>query len=332
MNDEFYMDILINYTWRIQGCALPNPSVGAMILDSNNQIIALEVHDSFGDSHAELKAYKSAYKKLSKNDILDSIHDPNEIYEFLIKNHNGIFHNTNIFVTLEPCAHFGKTPPCAKLISELKPRRVVISAKEKNSIASMGSNLIKINNIEVKIGVLENRGNDLLLPFLELKNNNSFCIYKVAQRLNGSFKNGTISSIESRIYSHKLRNAATKILISQETILNDNPLLDSRLVEGRAPEVCIIGRENKLNQNLNVFLANREVKFVNKINNLDFQGFNIIEGGGRLFEIIKNHIHCMLVFISPKMRIGENFHSNFSGRILNSFTLGEDIVLWIQRN
>ena len=332
MNDEFYMNILINHTWKTQGCALPNPSVGAMILDSNNQIIALEVHDSFGDSHAELKAYKSAYIKLNKDKRLDSINNPNEIYEFLSKNHNGIFFNTTIFVTLEPCAHFGKTPPCAKLISELKPRRVVISSKEKNSIASHGSDFIKSHNIEVRMGVLENKGDDLLLPFLELKKNNSLSIYKIAQRLNGSFKNGTISSIESRIYSHKLRNVADKILISQKTVLNDNPMLDSRLVNGRAPEICVIGRENKLNKDLNIFLANREIYFVNKINDLDFKGFNIIEGGGKLFKTMEKHIKYMLVFISPKMMRGVNFQSNFSGRILNSFTLGEDVVLWIQKN
>ena len=332
MNDEFYMNILIDYTWKTQGCALPNPSVGAMILDSNNQIIALEVHDSSGDSHAELKAYKSAYIKLSKDERLDSIHEPKEIYSFLIKNHNGIFHNTNIFVTLEPCTHFGKTPPCAKLISILKPKRVVISSKEENSIASNGSNFIKSNNIEVNMGVLENKGNDLLLPFLELKKNNSFCIYKIAQRLNGSFKNGIISSIESRIYSHKLRNIANRILISQKTILDDNPMLDSRLVNGRAPEICVIGKENKLNKNLNIFLANRKIQFINNIDDLNFKGFSIIEGGGKLFKTMEKKIKYILVFISPKMMEGVNFQSNFSGRILNSFNLGEDVVIWIQKN
>ncbi|RAX55128.1 riboflavin biosynthesis protein RibD [Helicobacter sp. 16-1353] len=334
MNNEFYMNLALNYAWESQALSLPNPSVGALILDSNNAIISLESHQIYGQSHAELKALKSAYIKLTNNKELENINNPFEIYDFLIKNHNGIFHNTSIFVTLEPCNHFGKTPSCAELLSILKPKKIFISAPETNNIASGGISTLRKNGISVECGILENMGRDLLFPFLCMCNNKSFSIYKIAQRLNGSFDGGIISSEFSRIYSHKLRNIADRIIISQKTILNDNPLLDSRLINGKSPDIIVIGRENKLHKNLNIFQDsnNRKVEFISNINAIPFDGFNIIEGGAELFGILKNKIDCLLVFISPQIKSGSNFYSDFNGRILHSMKMDKDILLWIQKS
>lgn len=339
------MGLAIDYAWETQALALPNPSVGALVLDENNAILSLESHQIYGQSHAELKALKSAYIRLTNNKKLEIINNPFEIYDFLVANHNGIFHNTSIFVTLEPCSHCGKTPSCAELLSILKPKKVFISALETNAIASGGIKKLKSNDISVEYGILEERGNDLLFPFLCMRKNNSFSVYKIAQRLNGSFDGGIISSEESRIYSHKLRNIATRLIVSQKTILTDNPILDSRLVDGRAPDVVVIGRENRLHKNLNIFtyqdskymkdskdLPNRKVDFVYDVDSILLDGFNIIEGGAEFFGLMKDRIDCLLVFISPQILNGNNFYSEFSGRILHSIKIGKDILLWIQKN
>lgn len=333
---DFYMNLLINHTWKTQASALPNPSVGALILDSNNAVLSIESHQIYGESHAELKAFKSAYIKM-KNDksakALAKLNESYEIYDFLVNNHNRIFYQTSIFVTLEPCNHIGKTPSCAKLLSILKPKNIFISSLETNSIAKGGVELLKNSGIEVKCKVLEQKGYDLLLPFTCLCQKKSFILYKIAQRLNGSFKEGAISSMESQIYSHKLRNVANRIIISQKTILNDNSILDSRFIQGKAPNIAVVGKTNNLNKSLKIFsIPNRKVNFFNNINSIPLDGFNIVEGGADFFNSIVNKIDCMLVFISPNILKGDNFYSNFNGRILHSFTLGKDVLLWIQKN
>lgn len=329
---DFYMDIAISKAWEFQALALPNPSVGALILDSNNSIIALGAHEMFGGCHAELNALKFAFIKLNGVKELEAITDPFEIYDYLIKNHNGCFVDTKIFVTLEPCAHSGKTPSCAVLLSILKPSEVIISHKDINKSASGGIEILKSSGIKIKYGILEDRGKDLLYPFFCIYNKSSFNIFKVAQRLNGSFENGIISSEDSMVYSHKMRSIANHIIISQKTILNDDPKLDSRFVDGKAPNIIVVGRENKLHKNLNIFKADREVKFINNIDDISLCGFNIIEGGALFFDSIKDKADCLLVFLSPNMQQGRNFTSNFSGRIMHSMRIGKDIALWIQKD
>lgn len=332
VNYDFYMDIAISKAWEFQALTLPNPSVGALILDSNNAIVALSAHEVFGGCHAELSAIKSAFIYFSRNRDIETITNPFEIYDYLIKNHNGCFYNTKIFVTLEPCAHSGKTPSCAALLSELKPSEVIISHRDVNKFASGGIEILKSSGIKVTYGILENKGRDLLYPFLCICNQASFTIYKIAQRLNGSFENGIISSRNSMIYSHQMRSIADNIIISQKTVLDDNPLLDSRLVCGRAPNVIVVGRKNRLHNGLNIFKANRKVSFVSNLDDISISGFNIIEGGSTLFDAIKDRIDCLLVFLSPNMQQGRNFVSDFNGRIIHSMRIGKDVVLWIQKD
>ena len=329
---DFYMDIAISKAWEPQALALPNPAVGALILDSNNAIIALENHKVFGGAHAELAALKVAFMKLSDDKKISDITNPFEICDYLMKNHNGYFYNTKIFVTLEPCAHSGKTPSCARLLSVLKPSEVIISHKDINKSASGGIEILKSSGIKVQYGILENKGRDLLFPFLCICEKSSFILYKIAQRLNGSFENGVISSKDSMIYSHKMRSIANNIIISQKTILDDNPLLDSRLVGGKSPNVIVVGKENKLDKNLNIFKANREVVFTDNMDKITLSGFNIIEGGANFFDFMKDKIDCLLIFLAPNMQKGRNFFSTFDGRILHSQRIGRDIALWIQKD
>ena len=329
---DFYMNLAISKAWESQALALPNPAVGALILDENDAIIALASHTSFGGAHAELEALKIAFMRLSGENMLEGIDSPFEICDYLAKNHRGYFHRTKVFITLEPCAHSGKTPSCARLLSIVKPDEVIISHRDTHKPASGGIAILESSGIKIRHGILEEKGRDLLLPFLCMCEKSSFNLYKIAQRLNASFEGGVISSEDSMIYSHKMRSNANHIIISQRTILCDNPLLDSRLVGGNAPNVVIVGREYRLDSNLAVFRANREVKFVGNIDGIPNFGFNIIEGGAEFFELVKDRIDCLLVFVSPDMQKGRNFSSDFCGRILHTHRIGRDIAFWIQRD
>ncbi|RDU65612.1 bifunctional diaminohydroxyphosphoribosylaminopyrimidine deaminase/5-amino-6-(5-phosphoribosylamino)uracil reductase RibD [Helicobacter sp. MIT 14-3879] len=333
MEVDFYMNLVLDNAWENQALALPNPSVGALILDKNNAIISIQSHNLFGEAHAELLACKEAYKKLSYDKKIETLSNANDIYDFLIKNHNGIFKNASIFVTLEPCNHYGKTPPCANLIKELGFKKIFISSRDKNKIASGGIESLSKGDIQIESGILSKRGEDLLLPFLCMQEKGSFCVYKIAKRLNGSFEDGIISSIQSRIYSHKLRNIADRIIISTKTLINDNPILDSRLIKGRAPNICVIGKSKNIDKNLNIYsIKNRKISFYDNINDIPMEGFSIIEGGAGLFDSFRDKIDCMLVFISADMARGKNFYSEFKGRILHSKRIGEDILLWVKRD
>lgn len=332
MSDEFYINLALEKAWETQGFALPNPSVGALVLGANGEILSLESHSVFGESHAEILAYKTAYLRLTGDKRVESLTNPFEIYEFLTKNHNGIFTQTTLFVSLEPCAHIGKTPSCAEFLCEIKPKRVVFSAQDSSNLARGGAEKLRRCGIEVRGGILKEKGEDLLLPFSCLQESGSFVLYKLAQRLNASFEGGIISNETSRTFSHHLRNAADKIIISQRTILADNPLLDARLVGGKSPDIIVVGRENHLSPNLAVFRAqNRSVRFAESLEAVDFSGFCVIEGGAEFFELCRHKIHALLLFVAPTMAQGMNFHSDFSGRILHARNLTGDAQIWLKR-
>lgn len=337
-NADFYMDLALRCAWDSQLLALPNPSVGALILDKHSRIIALEAHSKSGEPHAELKACKNAYIALKGDDFeaLQNLTSASEIYDFLLKNHNGILRDCSIFITLEPCNHYGKTPPCAELLKALEIKQIFFSVDENSADSRGGADNLAHFGAKITRGILRDRGEDLLYPFVKLRDSGTLRVFKVAQRLNGSFENGVISSHTSRTYSHKLRAIAHQIIISAKTILNDNPLLDSRLSESsKAPNVCILGSATSLkkceDRNLRIYsVPNRAVGFYENVDLLPMQGFSIIEGGADMFESLKDKIDLLLIFISAKIACGRNFHSDFSGRILWANRVGEDIALWIK--
>ena len=332
------MDLALRKAWENQLLALPNPSVGALILDKNGRILSLEAHIKCGDCHAELKATKSAYIALKgKNfEILQTLKNANEIFDFLVANHSGILRDSSIFVTLEPCNHYGKTPPCAELLKALGFRHIIFSIDESGENSRGGAENLSKYGVKITRGVLQDRGKDLLYPFLRLRQNGHLSVFKIAQRLNGSFEGGIISSEDSRIFSHKLREIAKRIIISTKTILSDNPRLDSRLAQStKAPNVCIFGRESSLkkceDKTLKIYsVKNRSVALYDNIKNIPLDGFSIIEGGAETFALFRDKIDLLLVFISPKIAGGRSFYSDFGGKILHSAQIGEDIILWIK--
>lgn len=335
--EEILLSHAIAKAWETQTFALPNPSVGALILSKDLQILALESHSEFGSSHAELKALKEAFFLLASCDEvkkakLNSL-SPRELWEFLSLNHCGVFKDCSVFVTLEPCVHDGKTPSCAKLLSILKPKRVVFGAYDLTKEAQGGAKLLQSSGIEVMGGVCLQESLDLLFPFLTYLKNGRFNLFKIAQRLNGNYKNGQISNLASKIFTHTQRTNAHSLIVSGKTIRTDRPKLDTRyaLREGKLPKIQILSRIEK-NEG---FFEHREVKLFNQSEKLELEsGFNVIEGGYPLLMSLRDRVDCLLLFFAPFFD-GDNAPKieRMEFELLHSQVLthsSRDVALWLK--
>lgn len=300
--EEILLSSAIVKAWEVQTFALPNPSVGALILSKDSNVLALENHSQFGSSHAELKALKEAFLLLTASnqakkaelDLLSS----RDLWEFLALNHNGIFKDCSVFVTLEPCIHEGKTPSCAKLLSILKPKRIIFGAYDPTKEAQGGAKFLQSCGIEVIGGICLQESLDLLFPFLTYLKKGRFNLFKIAQRLNGNYKDGQISNLASKAFTHHQRINATSLVVSGKTIRTDRPKLDTRyaLKGGKLPKIQILSKTQKEVD----FLEHREIKIFDQSQDLELQsGFNLIEGGYPLLATLKDKIDALLLFFSP---------------------------------
>lgn len=241
--DILFMRHCIDLAWSAQTLTLPNPPVGAILLDSSYEIISKAIHLKAGRAHAEVLALLYGYEVLSgKKSGLDKSNDSQEIHDFLAKNHNGLFRDKILLITLEPCNHYGKTPPCAELIATLKPAKVIIGFCDKWGESSNGAKRLQKAGVEVEFLSQEILPDfsydniyaqmlDLLYPFLCLKDRGRFNLFKLALRLDGEYKDGQISGTASRIFTHNQRCIAQNLIISGRTALSDKPRLDTRYAD-----------------------------------------------------------------------------------------------------
>ncbi|WP_104696847.1 MULTISPECIES: bifunctional diaminohydroxyphosphoribosylaminopyrimidine deaminase/5-amino-6-(5-phosphoribosylamino)uracil reductase RibD [unclassified Helicobacter] len=334
LSDNLLMSLCINKAWEFQTLTLPNPSVGAMVVDQFGKILSLQAHQKSGNAHAELLALKEAYVTLTADAKILQLEEPRLVYDFLLQNHQGVFSNCAIYVTLEPCSLEGKTPSCASLLKELKPKEVIIGAME-TTCNQGGAKVLIQEGIAVKTHIQEQECKKLLLPFQIYVKNKKFNLFKIAQRLNGDYKSGKISSQEARIFTHNQRSVSSSIYISGNTLVHDNPLLDSRFANKpyentHLPRVNILTRRSNIPKTLEVFKIHQEVNIFNQIPILG-EGFNIVEGGWELFKSLKDQIDMLLLHLSPTLS-QDTFTTGFAykGEILHSRKLGEDLLLWIK--
>ncbi|MFV0481729.1 MAG: bifunctional diaminohydroxyphosphoribosylaminopyrimidine deaminase/5-amino-6-(5-phosphoribosylamino)uracil reductase RibD [Campylobacteraceae bacterium] len=294
INDEFYLKLAINEAWKYQGLTYPNPAVGCAIVSKNGELLSVEAHQKAGFAHAELNAVKSALAKL--NSTLNFPNDANELYAFILKNHNNLLENSTFYVTLEPCSHQGKTPSCARLLASLHVGKVVIGCLDENSCASGGVEILKSANIEVKTGVLKDECKNLLEPFL-LWQKGQFSFLKIAQRLDGSYDNGEITSQNTRTFMHDLRDKCDLIAIGGETVRADKPTLDARLVNGKAPDILIFTCKDNFDIKIPLFsVKNRKVLTSNNLNFPNEYKNIMVEGGANLLNSIKDKVDWFLIF------------------------------------
>ncbi|MDX9900771.1 MAG: bifunctional diaminohydroxyphosphoribosylaminopyrimidine deaminase/5-amino-6-(5-phosphoribosylamino)uracil reductase RibD [Aliarcobacter sp.] len=331
IDDNFYMKLAIDEAWKYQLLTYPNPAVGCVIV-KDGKLLAIEAHKEAGQAHAEVNALKVAFLNFNPNSVLKIKQTSHEIHEFLIKNHNNFFNDCDIYVTLEPCNHIGKTPACANLLKELKPRRVIISVKDTNNVASGGIETLLNENIKVTLGVLENEGNKLILPFLSWQNKTSI-FFKMAQTLNGT-TNGKISSNRALAYVHALRDKIDLLVIGGNTIRIDRPTLDTRYIQGNNPDVFIYSKNKIFDNSIPLFkTANRKVIISDDLFKLLDYKFVMIEGTYNLLEKLKQRIDFIILIISPKIKNGDNALNeiDIDFEIMHENFIGDDKIVFLKR-
>jgi diaminohydroxyphosphoribosylaminopyrimidine deaminase/5-amino-6-(5-phosphoribosylamino)uracil reductase len=325
------MKLAIDEAWKYQLLTYPNPAVGCVVV-KNGEILSIEAHKEAGMPHAEVNALKAAYLKKHPNDVIKTKRKSEDIHEYLIKNHNGFFNDCEIFVTLEPCNHIGKTPACANLLKELKPKRVIIAHEDTNKIASGGCETLKEANIDVSLGCMKKEAYELLYPFIKWSEN-TFVFYKMAQTLNGSI-DGKISSNQTLAFVHTLRDKIDLMVIGGNTVKTDKPTLDARYIAGRAPNVMIYSKNKIFDTNIPLFkIPNREVIISDDLFKLLDYKFVMVEGTYNLLDTLKERIDYLVLLVSPKIRKGENALNeiDMDFEIIHENYIGQEKIIYLKR-
>ena len=350
MNDEFYMDLALSEAWKFQILTYPNPAVGCLILDENGQILSCKAHEKAGYLHAEPTAIFFALCKKSKkfkDDFIKAYSDkfgsnikegefsllePKFTYEFILNNHSNLLKNAKAYVTLEPCSHHGKTPPCANLLKELGFRGVIIGSHDENKVASGGAILLKSAGAKVKFGILKERCDKLLEPFLAYQNG-GFSFLKIALSKNGVASGGIITNELSRKHVHKLRSVIDTLVIGGNTVRTDRPKLDSRLVgSGKNPDVIIYSRSDKFDKTIPLFsVPDRKVSIQKE---LDLKGLCMFEGAGEFLKLVKEgnlaNVKWLLIYQSSNFKDGKNLSLDLNLKQLFSGNFGDDSYTWYE--
>ena len=273
----------------------PNPMVGAVLVQElgsegikelgSERIIAEGWHEKYGEAHAEVNCFKRA-----------------ESQESRVKSYK----NCTLFISLEPCSHYGKTPPCAKLIIEKGVGRVVVGMLDPNPlVAGKGVQMLRDAGIEVIVGVLEDQCRELNKRFLCLhEKHRPYVILKWAQTGDGfidrvrSLDNGqwtmdnghlngalAISTPETKKLVHKMRAENMAIMVGTNTVLLDNPRLLNTHWEGRNPIRVTIDRHNRIPADARIFSDESETIVYRERTDWPF----IVE------DLAKRNIHSILV-------------------------------------
>lgn len=221
--DEKYMRRALELAWSGAGHVSPNPMVGAVIVAPDGRIIGEGYHRKYGEGHAEVNAMAS----VEERDIP------------LIK-------DSTIYVTLEPCSHYGKTPPCAKLLIDNGIKRCVIGIGDPNpKVAGRGIKMLRDAGIEVKENVLRDECEAINERFFTAHTKRRpWILLKWAETADGAMNapDGSpilISSPSTRALMHRERSMCDAIMVGTGTLLADNPTLTSRHWPGNSPRPVI---------------------------------------------------------------------------------------------
>lgn len=326
-SDDLLIKHCCDIAWEAQTLALPNPSVGAIITRENGEILSRGVHSLAGTPHAEVIAIKQAYFTLTQDSTISHLESSLELHNFLLSNHNGIFKNCVLYVSLEPCNHYGKTPPCANLIKELGFAKVVIGTKDSHTLASGGMQTLQEAGIHTSLSQIQDEAQKLLFPFEILQKKGRFVLFKIAMRLDGSYVNGQISAESSRIFTHNQRSVCDYLCISGATLRSDNPTLNARYAtppydKHKQPTLCLFStREN--NPRFHIFRNAEEIE--------SLKGFVVIEGGLNLLSALRKYIDMLLVhkaFFCVDSHFTQKSNT-MDFELYHTMNLGKDLALWL---
>jgi len=296
-----YMQLAIKEAWKYQLLTYPNPAVGATVV-KNNHVLSVESHHEAGLPHAEVLALKSAFLKKYPNSKLKDLDKSSEIHDYLIQNHNGYFSDCEIYVTLEPCNHIGKTPACSQLLESIKIKKVYIGTMDPNKQASGGKQRLEKAGISVETGIEKNDTDQLLDPFLKYQSG-SFIFYKMAMREDGSIDGGYITTQDSLNFVHSLRTKIDLMVIGGNTIRTDKPTLDARFANENNPsDILIFSTKKTFDSKIPLFqVKNREVTISSSLELLKNHKYIMVEGGYNLLNVMEDKIDYLVLFISHEV-------------------------------
>ena len=329
---EKYMQICLTLAKKGKDKVSPNPMVGCVVLNKNGNIVSKGYHKKYGKNHAEREA--------------------------LLKLKNNEAEGGTLYVNLEPCSHYGKTPPCVDLIIERKLKKVVIASRDPNPKVD-GISKLKKAGIEVIEGVLEEDADFLNRVFMKNMNKHlPYVVLKTATTMDGKIAtaNGDskwITSDEARCEVYKMRNEFDCILTSSNTVIADNP----SMVVNTGKIKCILDKDSrtskdaKIYQQGEIYIANRENTPL-KNGQLDLRAVLeelykkgicsvFIECGGKLAGAFlkENLIDEIYQFIAPKIVNDNSAKSCFDGdslekiadckkfKIYETQLIGDDVLI-----
>lgn len=338
MSDATYMRRCLEIALKGKGSVEPNPMVGSVIVH-DGKIIGEGYHKKYGDSHAEVNAIASVKDK-------------------------SLLAKSTIYVNLEPCSHFGKTPPCADLIIEKRIPRVVMGCLDPNPlVAGKGAQKLRDAGVEVVSPVIEKECrflNRRFMSFHELKR--PYVILKWAQGKNGvmgdSKKRLLVSSKAAQKLVHQWRTEEPGIMVGTNTVALDDPSLTARLVKGRNPLRIVVDRQLKLKSDLHIFdesaptviFTAKSVMDRKKKANIEYETINfnrnvlqqimvalhkrnilsvMVEGGSQLLQsfIKENLWDEARVFVSAKELDGDVKAPELPIKLANKRCMGKDTMM-----
>lgn len=229
--DEKYMRLAMQLAGNAIGRTSPNPLVGAVIV-KDNRVVGCGWHRKAGTPHAEVHALNQAGE---------------------------LAQGADVYVTLEPCAHYGKTPPCAKALVEAKVKNVYGGLLDVNpKVAGKGFKILEDAGIHVEYGFLQDelrKQNEVFFKWIEHKK--PFVVLKAAMTLDGKIATAIgqskwITNETSRAYGYKLRDIYDGIMVGINTVIEDNPMLTARVDGGKNPIRIVVDSSLKIDINANV--------------------------------------------------------------------------------
>lgn len=309
------MQRCINLGEKALGKTYPNPNVGCLLF-YDGKIISEGYTSQAGQNHAEV----NVINKINDSDIL---------------------RKSTLYVTLEPCSHFGKTPPCCNAIFNKNIKRVVVGCKDPNELVN-GGGIKYLNNkgVKVKVGVLENECRELHKRFFTYQNKKRpYIILKWAETSDGfisPLKNNTgrpfwISNKYTRQIVHKWRSQENAILVGSKTYITDNPILDSRNWNKNNPQRFIIAGNNKIQSKRFDIIRHDKTLSVDNINQILFEK-NIqsilVEGGKKTLEtFIKSGCWDEARIIKNEKKINNGIRSPIlNSKINNVLKVDDDLI------
>lgn len=272
--DEKYMDLALELAEKGRGYVNPNPMVGAVVV-KDGEIVGKGWHKFYGGPHAEVYALDEAGEKAE---------------------------GATIYVTLEPCSHFGKTPPCAEKIKKMKIKKCVIACLDPNPIvAGRGKKILEEAGIEVVVGVREKEAKELNKVFMKyITEKNPYLFLKCAITLDGKIATNErdskwITNEKSREKVQFLRHEYMGIMVGINTLINDNPRLTARIENGVNPFRIVIDPHlrtplesnfvNMADDNKSIIVTSKENEKNDKITELENKNVKIIYMEGFNFSV-----------------------------------------------